>query len=137
MYLPPPVVARRVSRSPSTALQTVALIGTGGFAGAALRYLVATVAPGLGGTLVANAFGSLALGFVVYETVYAGAVTERTRLVVAVGFLSSFTTYSTFALQSLLASPPLLAANVGASYAFGFVGVLIGRGLARRARGWS
>lgn len=47
----------------------------------------------------------------------------RTRLIATTGFLSSFSTDSTFALESLQAPPSLLVANVFASYALGFGGV--------------
>ena len=59
----------------------------------------------------------------------------ETRAVVATGFLSSFTTYSTFALQSAQAPPAWLVANVVANYALGFAGVLLGRSIARRVDG--
>lgn len=116
-------------------LETVALVALGGFAGANLRHAVALVAPGLAGTLVANVCGSLALGFVLYEEIYGGTLSAETRVVLATGFLSSFTTYSTFAVQSAQSRPLLLAANVAANYALGFAAVLAGRALARRATG--
>jgi len=117
-------------------LESIALIGIGGFAGSNLRYLVARVIPGLGGTLVVNIVGSFVLGFVLYEAIHAGVLAERTRVVVATGFLSSLTTYSTFGLQTALArGPDWMAANVLATYCLGFAGVLAGRALARRVDG--
>jgi len=118
---------------PLRRIETYALVAIGGFAGANLRYLAALLAPGLAGTLAANVLGSLALGFVLYEAIYAGVLAPETRSVVSTGFLSSFTTYSTFALQSAQSPPGLLVANVVGTYAFGFAGVLTGRALARRA----
>ncbi|GAA0457147.1 CrcB family protein [Halococcus dombrowskii] len=121
---------------PLRALETVALIAIGGFAGANLRFLIARVLPGAGGTLLVNVAGSFVLGFVLYEARYTGILTERARLVLATGFLSSLTTYSTFALQTtLLARPLWMVANVLATYALGFSGVLAGRTLARRVGG--
>jgi CrcB protein len=116
-------------------LEAVALVAAGGFAGANLRHLVAGVLPGIPGTLFANILGSLALGFLVSEAVAAGSVGRRTRLVVSTGLLSSFTTYSTFALQSVEAALPLLVANVVATYTLGFAAALAGRSLARRVGG--
>lgn len=120
---------------PLVRLETVVLVGIGGFAGSNLRYFVSEVVPGLGGTLFVNALGSFALGFVLCESVFAGAIASETRLVVATGFLSSFTTYSAFALQSAQASPPVLVGNVVANYACGFAAVLLGRRIARRTVG--
>ena len=115
--------------------QAVALVAVGGFVGANLRHLVAGILPGLPGTLLANVLGSLALGFVVSEAVAAGGIGRRARLLVSTGVLSSFTTYSTFALQSAEAGPALLAANVVASYTLGFAAALAGRSLARSVGG--
>ncbi|UPM42264.1 fluoride efflux transporter FluC [Halocatena salina] len=123
---------------PLVRLETAALIGIGGFAGSNLRYFLDGVAPGpqAMGTLLVNAAGSIALGFILYEAMYSGLLGERTRLVAATGFLSSFTTYSTFAVQTaLLESPLWMVLNVFANYALGFAGVLVGRQLARTIEG--
>lgn len=112
-------------------LEVLALIGIGGFAGSNLRYFVGFIAPGIPGTLLVNTLGSFALGFLLYEAIYSGLLAEQTLIVAGTGFLSSFTTYSTFALESLQASPLLLVGNVLATYMLGFTGVLAGRALAR------
>jgi CrcB protein len=120
-----------------TRLEPLVLIAVGGFVGAALRHVVALGLPDAfpWGTLAANALGSFALGVVLYERHFADALSAETRLVVGTGFLSSFTTYSTFAAETVgLAggqTPALAAANVAANYALGLVGVLCGRWLAR------
>lgn len=115
--------------------ETAVLVGIGGFAGANLRYFLALALPDLSGTLAANALGSLALGFVLYEAYHVGVLADRTRVVAATGFLSSFTTYSTFALETALASPLVLVGNVALNYALGFAGVLVGRTAARALGG--
>ncbi|MFA9516999.1 CrcB family protein [Halopenitus sp. H-Gu1] len=112
-------------------LEALALIGIGGFAGSNLRYFVGFLAPGIPGTLLVNVIGSFVLGFLLYEAIYSGLLAEQTQIVAGTGFLSSFTTYSTFALESLQASPLLLVGNILATYAFGFTGILAGRTLAR------
>mgnify|MGYP000253556297 CR=1 FL=1 len=123
---------------PLVRVESVALIAIGGFAGSNLRYFTGFLLPGMQGTLVVNALGSFALGFVLYETIYSGILASETRAVVSTGFLSSFTTYSTFALQSAQAAPIWLIVNVVANYALGFTGVLLGRSLARLVdRRWS
>lgn len=127
-----------MGRHPLVRLETVVLVGVGGFAGSNLRWFASLLVPGLGGTLLANALGSLALGFVLTEATRTGVLARQTRTVVATGFLSSFTTYSTFALQSAQAPPALLAGNVLANYALGFAGVVAGRALARQVdRRWA
>ncbi|GGL27320.1 chromosome condensation protein CrcB [Halarchaeum grantii] len=118
-------------------LRVAALVALGGVAGANCRYAAALLAPGLPGTLLANVLGAFALGFLVYGTLYRGALPADVRLLVSTGFLSSFTTYSTFAVQSATARPALLVANVALTYALGFAAVLAGRTLARRITGWS
>ena len=125
-----------MTRHPLVRLETVVLIGIGGFAGSNLRYFADTLVGGLGATLLVNALGSLVLGFVLYEAIHSGVIANRTRIVVSTGFLSSFTTYSTFALQSAQATPALLVANVAATYALGFLGVFGGRGLLTVVQGW-
>ncbi|GAA0659159.1 CrcB family protein [Salarchaeum japonicum] len=115
--------------------ETAVLVAVGGFAGANLRYFLALFLPGLSGTLAANAAGSFLLGFVMYEAYHVGVLADRTRVVAATGFLSSFTTYSTFAVESLQSAPLVLAGNVAANYALALLGVLVGRALARALGG--
>jgi len=115
----------------------VALVAVGGFAGATLRWAVSLLASGLPGTLAVNAAGSLALGFLVYEAVGTSALADEARTLLGTGFLSSLTTYSTFAVESASVAPPLMVANVAANYGFGFAGVLVGRALAVRYGGGS
>lgn len=112
---------------PLVRLETLLLIAIGGFAGANLRYFIGTVLTGIPGTFVANVLGSALLGFVLYEAMHLGLLGERSRIVFTTGFLSSFTTYSTFALETVQATPTMAVVNVVASYAFGFGGVLAGR----------
>ena len=118
-------------------LEPLVLVAVGGFAGAALRYVVALALPGAvpWGTLAANCLGSFALGVVLYERHFVDALSVETRLVVGTGFLSSFTTYSTFAAETASLAggqaPTLAAANVAANYALGVTGVVCGRWVAR------
>ncbi|WP_251344161.1 fluoride efflux transporter FluC [Haloplanus halophilus] len=116
-------------------LEIVFLVAVGGFAGANLRYVFSLAIPGLGGTFAANVLGCLALGFLVYEAELVGLLAEETGFVAATGFLSSFTTYSTFALEAVQ-SPTLTAVGyVAATYVCGFGAVLVGRRLARLLEG--
>ena len=115
-------------------LEPLALIAVGGFVGAVLRHAVALALPTTPlpwGTLVANVAGSFALGVLLYEAHLADALSPETRLVLGTGFLSSFTTYSTFAVETAGLDPQLLIANVAANYVLGFAAVLLGRFVAR------
>lgn len=117
---------------PLITFESLALIAAGGVLGANARYLVGSVVTGLGGTFVANVSGCLLLGVLVYEERYTGLLAERSRLLFGTGFLSSFTTYSTFALEAALAAPLVGLAYVLASYSAGFLAVLAGRWVAVR-----
>lgn len=109
------------------------LVAAGGFAGALLRYAVALVllAPSPWGTLVVNTVGAFALGLVVYATTARERVSEKARLLVSTGFISSFTTYSTFAGETIALDPTLAALNIVGTYALGFFAVLLAREVIR------
>lgn len=103
-------------------------IALGGFLGAASRFLVATAVSGPGGTLLVNVAGSFALAATV------GVVrSRRLRLFLTTGLLSSFTTYSTVAVESVSLGLPAGAANVAATYALGIAAAALGLGVGRRA----
>jgi len=111
-----------------TRLEPILLIAIGGFAGANLRHVVDLAVPGtLSGTFLVNVVGSFALGVLVYDSVGEPVVADTARLVFGTGFLSSFTTYSTFVVDSLLVAPATALGYVGASYAVGFLAVLAAR----------
>jgi len=75
----------------------VVLVGMGGVVGAVARHLVAaTVVDGWRDILTVNVAGSLVLGAVV-----AAPAGQRALLAVGVGFCGAFTTFSTFALETV------------------------------------
>lgn len=122
---------------PLATVETYALVALGGFAGATARYAVDGALPALPATLAVNVVGSALLGFLLFEEAYLGVFSGSMRTAVGTGFLSSLTTYSTFAVQTYQAAPLVAAGNVAANYALGIAGVLVGRhvalSLARRA----
>ncbi len=123
----------------------VLLVMAGGGLGAGLRYGVGLAASrllGLGfpwGTLLCNVAGSLAMGLLVGAMAHGllgdGRQAENARLLLGVGVLGGFTTFSTFSLDAiaLWQRGDLLAAfgYVMASVVIAFAGFLIGLRVAR------
>lgn len=116
-----------------TQLALVGIVFLGGFAGSSLRYAVESVVPSsLVATATVNVVGCIALGVVLYEQLYAGALSKQTQTFAATGFIASFTTYSTFVVDAVTATPLVAPVYVVGSYALGFAGVLVGRTVARK-----
>lgn len=113
--------------------RAVALVALGGFAGATSRHAVAVALPTTfpWGTLAVNVVGCFLLGLVVYSIQERGPISERVRLVVSTGFISSFTTYSTFAGETVALESTLAALNVVGNYALGVLAVLFARTVIR------
>ena len=85
----------------------VLLVGTGGFVGSVVRYLLGTwISTAFGarfplGTFVINVTGAFVLGVV--GTVVGDRLVrfpDELRLLVGIGFLGGYTTFSTFAMES-------------------------------------
>ena len=88
-------------------METFLLISLGAMLGANLRYWVGTwVAGQLGtsfpyGTLIINLTGSFILGFFMTLAIDRLLLDPRWRIVFAVGFLGSYTTFSSYTFESL------------------------------------
>ena len=108
------------------------LVTVGGAVGASLRYGLAVVVPGLGATLAANVVGSAALGALVAA---GDRPSPRVRLALGTGLLSSFTTYSTFAVEAVTATPGVAVVYVVASVGLGLAAAAPAGTLARRGPG--
>ena len=113
-------------------VRPVALVAAGGVLGTVARHAVTVSLPSaVLGTLAVNVVGSFALGALLSEGRLADALSAETRLLVGTGVLSSFTTYSTFAVETASLSPRLAVANVAGTYALGFLAVVLGQVVAR------
>ncbi len=107
------------------------LIGVAGAAGALCRLGIANLVPARTlplATLVVNVGGAFALGLVLAWV--SPRLGPATASVVSVGFLGAFTTFSTFAMETVA-----LHQSGRAGAAAGYVAVSIGLGLAAAVAG--
>jgi CrcB protein len=112
------------------------LIGMAGAAGALARYGVGVLAVRmLGerfafGTLAVNVMGCLVLGFLLELERGTDIVSHPLRLLLAVGFLGAFTTFSTFGYETLRyleeGAGHLAVLNISANLVLGFGAVWLG-----------
>ncbi|MBN1494080.1 MAG: fluoride efflux transporter CrcB [Candidatus Omnitrophica bacterium] len=115
-------------------------IAFGGAAGSLLRYWASGLAHRIGGssfpwgTLSVNLIGSFLIGFLwgMFESVI---VPRNTRILIFIGLLGSFTTFSTFTLESFNlirdGEYGLFLANIVSSFTLGIALVFAGYFLSR------
>src|SRR5436190_9069280 len=116
-------------------IETFVIIGLGGVIGANLRYWVSTWAvQHLGaafpwGTLIINFTGSALLGFFLGWASNQTTLDPRVKLLIATGFFGAYTTFSTYANESILllrsSAWILAAANILGTNLLCLVGALI------------
>jgi CrcB protein len=117
------------------------LIGLGGFVGAIARYLVDGWATGLGrgtfpwGTFAVNVTGSLIIGILFALMIERAAISSDWRGPLMIGFVGSYTTFSTLTLESwrLLEDGAwvLGITNLAGSLLVGVAAVVLGIGIGR------
>jgi fluoride exporter len=124
-------------------IQKLALIAAAGALGTVARYGLAGLINRLGGpsfpwgTLAVNAAGCFVVGilWVLFENRW--SVSAETRVIVLVGFMGAFTTFSAFILDSgeLIESAQWMraAANVALQNGIGFAALFAGAALGRMA----
>jgi CrcB protein len=87
------------------------------------------------GTLAINVLGSFVLGFFLVWTTQRGMVDPRWRLLIAVGFCGGFTTFSSYAFESMALIEQgqwlLVATNIVSNNLLSLAAVLAGMALAR------
>ena len=117
------------------------IVGIGGFIGSTLRYLVAGWAQQLSksldfpyGTLTVNLIGCFVIGFLGQLAEARGILASEARLLVFIGLLGGFTTFSSFGNDTLnlARSGQMLNAltNVAVNVIFGLLLVWLGRTVA-------
>jgi len=117
------------------------LIGLGGFVGAIARYLVGGWATSLGrgtfpwGTMVVNLTGSFIIGVLFALMIERAAISSTWRGPLMIGFVGSYTTFSTLTLESwrLLEDGAWLLGitNLAGSLLVGVAAVVLGIGIGR------
>ncbi len=115
----------------------ILVVGLGGFVGAVCRYGISDIVDrrdggGLSvGTLLVNVLGCFAMGVIATLVEDKQWFSDQTRLLLTVGLLGSFTTFSTFSHGTLnLArdgAAHLALANVGANVILALAAVWLGR----------
>ncbi len=117
-------------------LRTLLIVGTGGFIGSVMRYLVQYyVEKGMTstfplGTLIANIAGSFIIGIVFALAEKGNLLNAEWRIFLAVGICGGFTTFSSFAYNNFMMIKEhnfmQLFINVGGSLFFGILAVYLG-----------
>lgn len=116
-------------------------VSLGAVGGASLRYWLSRFIAKIGetsfpyGTLVINVSGSFLLGLFLAWTTERVLADPRWRLLIAIGFCGSYTTFSSYAFETMAYFEqghwPLFAANIVANNLLCLAAVLAGMALAR------
>jgi CrcB protein len=126
-------------------LRRVALVAAGGAAGSVGRYVVGLYAAqrfGASfpwGTLTVNVVGSFFIGLIATLADEAGVIGPEPRLLLILGVLGGFTTFSSFSLDTLrlledgevLRAGLYLAASLAGALLAAAAGIALGRGVTR------
>jgi CrcB protein len=117
-------------------MATILLVGIGGFLGANTRYLLDQWVTNRWpmffpwGTFIINLSGSFILGFFMAFAEQRPWVSRETRLLFAVGFVGAYTTFSTYAYESLRLAQDgqmaLAALYITASVMLGLIAIFAG-----------
>jgi len=112
------------------------LVGIGGGAGSVLRYAIGLALAGATfpyATLIVNVVGCFFIGLAMASVERTPLLAPDLRLLLVVGFLGGFTTFSAFGYESVAlfkTNATLAALNVAANIFLGLAAVLAGRSIA-------
>jgi len=114
-------------------------IAAGGAFGALSRYLLSTWIYNKSqsafplGTFIVNIIGCFLLGAFYTLTLEKSVISPQVRMMISVGFLGAFTTFSTFSLETMniikANNLTLALLNVGLSVVLGLIAVWLGTGM--------
>ncbi|MCW7755028.1 fluoride efflux transporter CrcB [Desulfobotulus sp. H1] len=115
----------------------ICLVGIGGFFGAIARYAMAGLVHLLTntlsfpyGTLAVNVIGCFLMGILSHLAEYHSGMTAEVRLLLMIGFLGSFTTFSTFSNETMnLMNNSFFmgTVNIAAHVFLGMTALMLGR----------
>jgi len=122
-------------------MRQLIFLGVAGALGALSRYALGGVVQRLAGTsfpygtLVINVLGCLVIGYIMQLSLTADIISSNLRVIITIGFLGAFTTFSTFSYETIklledgaFVSVILnIASNVGLGLLATFFGILLGR----------
>lgn len=100
-------MAKGLAKRRPAALNSIFLVGAGGFLGAVARYLLGKYIYRLWkrdfplGTFIINVIGSFLLGLVVFHPFLVRTLSKEISLGIGIGFLGAFTTFSTLEYETL------------------------------------
>lgn len=112
------------------------LVGLGGALGSMARYGVGLALPSSGfpyATLAVNVIGCFGIGLALPMLERAAALSPDLRLLIVVGFLGGFTTFSAFGNDTLAlvrSGTSLALLNIAANVVLGLAAVVAGRAIA-------
>lgn len=118
-------------------MQKLMLVGTGGFLGAYLRYVITlNSAKIMGtdfpyGTLIVNITGGIIIGIIMELSQTSNAVSDNMKLFLTTGIMGGLTTFSTFSYETVSFfsrgdyMPAIL--NTGLNVFLSFFGVVLGK----------
>jgi CrcB protein len=102
-------------------------VALGGFLGSVSRYLISEWVYCPMDTFFVNVAGSFLLGLLLYYFEYTGSSSVKLKLFLGIGFLGSFTTFSTFVVQTLEMNILTAMVNVMANVGIALLAVYLAR----------
>lgn len=126
-------------------MRIVLLLAGAGALGSLSRYGLGGLVQRIGGsgfpygTLVINVLGSMAVGFIMQIALNSNVMTVTTRIVITIGFLGAFTTFSSFSYETvrLLENDAWLSAilNIGGNLGLGILATVFGLAVGKAVLG--